>query len=139
MAESVTFDLNRRYVITRKAVLVVIVRPTGGEAYPLPHLVHHSPDGFEFGYSGSGPADLARSLVGDFLGTTRPAAWVYQPVKDALVAPLIGDGPHWLTGFDLALAIEPDLRGVIEHMLDHLRDGDKRVMDLKVQHQVAGE
>lgn len=29
----------------------------------IPHLVvHHSPDGFEFGYGGSGPADLALNI-----------------------------------------------------------------------------
>src|SRR5262245_32530261 len=32
----------------------------GGVITNVPHLVvHHSPDGFEFGYGGSGPADLA--------------------------------------------------------------------------------
>jgi hypothetical protein len=34
----------------------------------LPHLVKHSPDGFSWGYGGSGPADLARSLLADHLG-----------------------------------------------------------------------
>lgn len=30
----------------------------------VPHLVtHHSPTGFEFGYAGSGPADLALNIV----------------------------------------------------------------------------
>ncbi len=28
----------------------------------LPHLKHHSPDGFEMGYLGSGPADLALAI-----------------------------------------------------------------------------
>ena len=32
---------------------------------PLPHLVHHSPTGFEWGYSGSGPADLAIAILAD--------------------------------------------------------------------------
>lgn len=37
----------------------------------VPHLVtHHSPDGFEFGYGGSGPADLALNLVEAFLRRT---------------------------------------------------------------------
>ncbi len=32
----------------------------GGAITNVPHLVvHHSPDGYEFGYGGSGPADLA--------------------------------------------------------------------------------
>lgn len=37
----------------------------------VPHLVtHHSPDGFEFGYGGSGPGDLALNLVEAFLRRT---------------------------------------------------------------------
>jgi hypothetical protein len=34
----------------------------------LQHVVRHSPTGFECGYGGSGPADLARSLLIDALG-----------------------------------------------------------------------
>jgi len=34
----------------------------------LAHVVRHSPSGFAWGYSGSGPADLARSLLIDALG-----------------------------------------------------------------------
>ena len=30
---------------------------------PLRHVVHHSPDGFNWGYGGSGPADLALSIL----------------------------------------------------------------------------
>ena len=33
------------------------------------HHVRHSPDGFETGYGGSGPADLARSILIDFFGS----------------------------------------------------------------------
>lgn len=32
---------------------------------PLHHVVYHSPDGFEWGYGGSGPADLALSILAD--------------------------------------------------------------------------
>lgn len=34
---------------------------------PLHHVVHHSPTGFEWGYGGSGPADLALSILHDYL------------------------------------------------------------------------
>ena len=34
----------------------------------LHHVDLHSPDGFEWGYSGSGPADLALSILADFYG-----------------------------------------------------------------------
>lgn len=39
-----------------------------GENYPLPHVVVHSPTGFEIGYGGSGPADLALSIACDHYG-----------------------------------------------------------------------
>ena len=51
-------------------------------------LVRHSPDGFEWGYGGSGPADLARSIVGDLLEQADPIPADYQRVKSALIATL---------------------------------------------------
>jgi hypothetical protein len=39
-----------------------------GVAHLLAHCVCHSPDGFETGYGGSGPADLALSILCDFCG-----------------------------------------------------------------------
>lgn len=35
---------------------------------PLGHVMRHSPDGFEWGYDGSGPTELARCLLIDLLG-----------------------------------------------------------------------
>jgi len=37
---------------------------------PLEHVVLHSPDGFEWGYGGSGPSELALSLLLDLLNET---------------------------------------------------------------------
>ena len=34
---------------------------------PLRHVIFHSPTGFSWGYGGSGPADLALSILGDHL------------------------------------------------------------------------
>lgn len=34
-------------------------------------IIHHSPDGFEFGYGGSGPADLALNILEDALITIK--------------------------------------------------------------------
>ena len=42
-------------------------------AYDLPHVVVHSPTGFEIGYAGSGPADLALSILADLLEEKLPA------------------------------------------------------------------
>lgn len=51
----------------------------------LRHHVFHSPTGFNFGYGGSGPADLARSILWDYLGKEPPSV-LYQNFKDTFVA-----------------------------------------------------
>lgn len=82
-----SYVLNRRCFGRRCLVLV-----DGGAWYWLPHLVRHSPTGFEWGYAGSGPADLARSIAGDHMGVDDPSPLIYQTVKDELVAPLPQEG-----------------------------------------------
>jgi hypothetical protein len=52
---------------------------------PLQHIVRHSPTGFEFGYGGSGPADLAYSILCDCIGKDM-AELLYQRFKWAYVA-----------------------------------------------------
>lgn len=37
-----------------------------GSQEPVPHVLWHSPNGFEYGYMGSGPADLALSILAHF-------------------------------------------------------------------------
>jgi hypothetical protein len=54
----------------------------------LPHVVRHSPTGFNWGYGGSGPADLALSLLIDALGRRRKAQQLYQAFKWDIVARL---------------------------------------------------
>lgn len=51
----------------------------------LEHRVHHSPTGFEWGYGGSGPADLARSIIWDVLGE-KPTPSMYMAFKFEVVA-----------------------------------------------------
>lgn len=45
---------------------------------PLPHVVHHSPTGFEWGYGGSGPADLALSILSFVIGPERQTVGIYE-------------------------------------------------------------
>lgn len=52
---------------------------------PLRHRVRHSPTGFEFGYGGSGPADLALSILWNFLGK-EPSRILYMDFKTRFVA-----------------------------------------------------
>lgn len=64
---------------------------------PLRHWVRHSPTGFEWGYGGSGPADLARSILAHHLGDVLPSPRVYQRFKDKVIATMARteDGQHW--------------------------------------------
>jgi len=47
---------------------------------PLKHYIRHSPTGFEWGYAGSGPADLALSILWDYLGE-EPYRSLYMDFK----------------------------------------------------------
>lgn len=61
-----------------------------GVSRPLPfHLAvqPHSPDGFEWGYGGSGPSQLALAMCVELLGP-QEALKVYLRVKDHLIAPI---------------------------------------------------
>ena len=48
----------------------------------------HSPDGFEWNYGGSGPAQLALALLADHLADDRQALDLYQRFKWAMIAGL---------------------------------------------------
>jgi len=52
---------------------------------PLKHYIRHSPTGFEWGYAGSGPADLALSILWNFLGK-EPSRILYMDFKNQFVA-----------------------------------------------------
>lgn len=55
------------------------------DGQPLKHRVRHSPTGFEWGYLGSGPSDLALSILWDFLGK-EPTRIDYMYFKEQFVA-----------------------------------------------------
>lgn len=51
--------------------------------------VYHSPDGFEWGYYGSGPAELALNLLAFFIGVKNATeGGLYQRFKEVFVAAL---------------------------------------------------
>jgi len=58
--------------------------------HALKHIVWHSPTGFQWGYGGSGPADLALSILTDLIGLER-AERLYQDFKWRFIAPVRGD------------------------------------------------
>jgi hypothetical protein len=72
---------------------------------PRLDLRNHSPTGFEWGYAGSGPAQLSLALAADVLGDDDRARDIYQSLKFKLVGRLPKDG--WtLTETALRDAIE---------------------------------
>lgn len=63
----------------------IIIVEDDGKEYPLRHIESHSPDGFNWGYGGSGPADTALSILTDCLGK-REARTLYMQFKWDFVA-----------------------------------------------------
>ncbi len=113
----------KTYVVSRGTggqVGCTVVQDNGQPVTILKHCVHHSPDGFETGYGGSGPADLALSILDDHfeIQPTRNAnimdtrAWVaHQPFKFHFIAPrklqagesyqiLGSEIAYWLSGLE---------------------------------------
>jgi hypothetical protein len=67
---------------------VALVTVNGQTLNPRLDLRNHSPTGFEWGYGGSGPAQLALAIVSDHVGDDSVATELYQQFKWAVVANL---------------------------------------------------
>ena len=73
----------------RGDAVVELVYSDRAGAWPLAHrYVRHSPDGFEFGYEGSGPADTALNLLSLFIPVkeTTVGETHYQDFKREFIA-----------------------------------------------------
>ena len=57
------------------------------------HWCNHSPNGFEWGYQGSGPAQLALAILGHLLKNKELAVRYHQDFKRDVIARLEGD--YW--------------------------------------------
>jgi hypothetical protein len=73
----------------RRVGHVTEVTVNGRPLDPRLDLWNHSPTGFEWGYGGSGPAQLALALLADCLDDDTAMQW-HQDYKGAVVAGL----PH---------------------------------------------
>ena len=60
--------------------------------FKLERKYYHSPNGFEWGYGGSGPADLAYSILRDLGLTDEEAFPLYQDFKWDIIAKLPREG-----------------------------------------------
>ena len=89
----------------------VVISEPGAPRRRLTHRMRHSLDGFRWGYEGSGPADLALSLLHDVLGKEPPPA-MYQAFKSEVIAKLPFDKwslhetviRSWIKSYELELA-----------------------------------
>ena len=64
------------------------VTVNGRPLNPRLDLWNHSPTGFEWGYGGSGPAQLALAILADHLADDDEALSLHQDFKHAIVATL---------------------------------------------------
>lgn len=60
------------------------------ELDPRLNMVNHSPDGFQWGYSGSGPAQLAFAILMELYDDEEIAHEHYQEFKDDVISSLTG-------------------------------------------------
>ena len=81
--------------VRTEAGAAVTVIEEDGHAHgldPRHDLRNHSPTGFEWGYAGSGPAQLALALAADVLGDDERSEDVYQQLKFKLIGSLPKEG-----------------------------------------------
>lgn len=100
----------RVYRALREANRCSVVIFDGIDTRALPprnDLRDHSPDGFQFGYGGSGPSQLALAMCADALGDDEHALRVYQQFKNSFVALQTGD--EWEISAD-------EVRALIERL-----------------------
>lgn len=90
---------------------------------PRHDLRNHSPTGFEWGYNGSGPAQLALALCAHVVGDAR-AILIYQRVKDKLVAPIKAN--DWRLDAEEIIAAVEQAEGERAEILEHRAATDWR-------------
>ncbi|MGA9451864.1 MAG: DUF6166 domain-containing protein [Verrucomicrobiia bacterium] len=89
----------------RREGYAVDVTVNGVPLDPRLDLYNHSPTGFEWGYGGSGPAQLALAILANHFGDNEKALVNYQAFKREIVAGLPKRG--WiLTSRDIDQALE---------------------------------
>lgn len=89
----------------RRSPLGLEVTVNGQPLDPRFDLWEHSPTGFEWGYGGSGPAQLALALLADHLGDDERAVALHQEFKWAVVFKL--SRPTWtLTSDQIEHAVQ---------------------------------
>lgn len=119
MAKSTKIYVGCRLVNDQPCVVVLYNLGCGfsktiGLLDPRNDLLDHSPDGFNWGYAGSGPAQLAFALVLDHSGDAKLAEVVYQQFKFDVVAKLPWQKPWALSAQQVQNGIDNVLRPRIQ-------------------------
>ena len=89
--------MNNCYTGIRATDMLSVVVWYNDQARPLKVICRHSPDGFEWGYGGSGPSDLALSILTDYFrrrssrDAIAEAGLTYQDFKWTFIAPILED------------------------------------------------
>ncbi|MEI8288159.1 MAG: DUF6166 domain-containing protein [Verrucomicrobiota bacterium] len=89
MPNSHGYENEKRYAGRREGY-AAIVTVNGRRLNPRLDLWNHSPTGFEWGYGGSGPAQLALAILADHCRNDEQSLNFYQRFKWAVIAEL----PH---------------------------------------------
>lgn len=82
--------------------LAVVIESPPGSYRPLPHLIRHSPAGFNCGYNGNGPRDLALSLLTDTLNALNPDCGSVTQTDEEHPFPYTSDWPIAPAGVPIA-------------------------------------
>ena len=98
----------KTYEAIRDRFTELVVTVNGAPLDPRLDLVNHSPTGFECGYGGSGPAQLALALLADYLGDDEAAVQMHQPFKWQVVSKLSRNG--WTLTSEQLRDVVTDLR-----------------------------
>lgn len=72
-----------------------------GTSHSLGRPARHAPDRFDYGYDGAGPADLARSILADYLGYT-PKWRLYRAFLHQFIVPLDRSEPWTISETEIA-------------------------------------
>ena len=70
---------------------------------PSQKIRNHSPDGFGWGYGGSGPAQLALAILLDYYGDPEKARALYQSFKFRVVAGWPQESNWKITGAEIEM------------------------------------
>ena len=81
---------SRDVLITDENLTVMILRPERSQA-----VINHSPDGFNWGYTGSGPAQLALAMLLEVTNDAAKALAHYQDFKCQVIAGIASQTTNW--------------------------------------------